>query len=630
VLAQFRAVIAIDFEFRTEAYGHVRPVCMVAEDLISGQTWRVWLDGGGQMPQLPTGSDVLYVSYSAPAEWSCYLSLDVQLPTNILDLYAWHRLSKNGWKAPRQSKKIDPATGKKFDLKAKDEALKCNLLLLMAEHGLAQLAMDADSKQGMRELILRGGPYTADEVESILDYCAWDVRDLKLVLPRILAREDFNLDQQLLLGDFTRVLAWMDFNGIPVDVPMCGRLAKNWATILRKYAVAMEEKHSFKVIRYDDGRPVLDQEMYEKHISDLGYASVFPRSKKSAKCSKSTSKKRKDQPNLRTFAQDHREFVGLLELVEFLTSYKRFDPPIGADGRWRAGNAPWMQTTGRVTPMGTHLFRMHAYFRYLIVPPPGRALAYVDLKAAEYGIGAALSGDANMRATYVDVIEGRAEKPYLITGKKLGILPVEATSKHPLYKMCKAAELAMSYGQTPEGCAKANNISLQLAEDYHAGHRGLYADYWRYTDWRVHEARGEGFMCTPYGYRLQVHRGVTPNALLNWPMQSTCAEILRLASTRMLDEGLSICCTVHDAVLIQADDADIDAHTAIAQECWRWASERVLKFRLDSDAKIIRSGERYEDEDGTEKWNQLMGWLEEAENEERANERLAIAGEVSN
>jgi DNA polymerase I len=190
-LSQFSRVIAIDFEYRSEAeFGNVHPVCMVAEDLITGQTWTAWLDDGGPMPELPTGDDVLYVSSSAPAEWSCYLPLGIELPSNILDLYAWHRLSKNGWKAPKQGKKLDPKTGERILLKAKAAPLKCSLLQLMDENGLAQLAMDAESKAGMRDLIQRVGPYTEAEKQSILDYCAWDVRDLKLLMPKIVARPD--------------------------------------------------------------------------------------------------------------------------------------------------------------------------------------------------------------------------------------------------------------------------------------------------------------------------------------------------------------------------------------------------------------------------------------------------------
>jgi DNA polymerase I-like protein with 3'-5' exonuclease and polymerase domains len=191
--------------------------------------------------------------------------------------------------------------------------------------------------------------------------------------------------------------------------------------------------------------------------------------------------------------------------------------------------------------------------------------------------------------------------------------------------MCKATELAMLFSQTPQGCADANGVPLQEAEDFHEGHHRLYAQYWAYTTWRIREARGEGIIKTPLGYPMHVHRGVKDSTLLNWPMQSTCAEILILATSRMVDEGLSILITVHDAVLIESSLEEIDAHVEIAKECWRWASEKVLKFRLDADAKVVRYPDRYTDEDGAEAWDQMIQFLEEIERKDEGDHKPVVA-----
>jgi hypothetical protein len=69
-------------------------------------------------------------------------------------------------------------------------------------------------------------------------------------------------------------------------------------------------------------------------------------------------------------------------------------------------------------------------------------------------------------------------------------------------------------------------------------------------------------------------------------------------------------------VLIEADDAEIEQHVEIAKECWRWASERVLKFRMEADSKIVRAGQQYvDDEDGQAAWERLMELLQEVETE---------------
>lgn len=188
--------------------------------------------------------------------------------------------------------------------------------------------------------------------------------------------------------------------------------------------------------------------------------------------------------------------------------------------------------------------------------------------------------------------------------------------KHPQYRKCKSAEFGMMFGQSPAGCAENNGIPLEEAEAFHIGHRRLYKTYWNWADWRIHRAYSERRIQTPYGFYLNVHRNTSRNTLLNWPMQATCAEILRLATTRMLDEGLSILLTVHDAVLIESADEDIERDVEIAKECWRWAGERVVKYPMASDAKIFHSGQRFHDDDGQEEWETIIRLLEEVERED--------------
>ena len=72
-------------------------------------------------------------------------------------------------------------------------------------------------------------------------------------------------------------------------------------------------------------------------------------------------------------------------------------------------------------------------------------------------------------------------------------------------------------------------------------------------------------------------------------MQAACAEIMRLAASFMVDEGLALCATVHDAVLIEASIEQIDADVEVAKRCWARASDIVLGgFALDADSKIVR------------------------------------------
>jgi hypothetical protein len=69
----------------------------------------------------------------------------------------------------------------------------------------------------MRELAIRGGPYSGAERRALLDYCAADVNATVRLLSRMLPHLD--LPRAVLRGGFARPVAHMERNGIPIDRP---------------------------------------------------------------------------------------------------------------------------------------------------------------------------------------------------------------------------------------------------------------------------------------------------------------------------------------------------------------------------------------------------------------------------
>ena len=67
------------------------PVCLVARELRSGRTIRLWQDQFGPTPPFPIGADVLFVAYYASAELGCFRALGWPMPARILDLFAEFR-----------------------------------------------------------------------------------------------------------------------------------------------------------------------------------------------------------------------------------------------------------------------------------------------------------------------------------------------------------------------------------------------------------------------------------------------------------------------------------------------------------------------------------------------------------
>jgi DNA polymerase-1 len=211
----YEHVVAADFEF--EFGGHAtfeeancsgerpRPVCMVARELRSGQTWRIWRGEAGPRPPFPIGPDAIFVAYYNSAELGCFRAWGWPDPVNILDLYAEFRAGTNGLATP---------AGR-------------GLVGALVYYGLDSIG--SQDKDHFRLLTLRGGPWSSDERQQLFTYCESDVVALERLLPAMLPHID--LPRALLRGRYMAAAASMERNGVPIDVPTLALLREHWTAI---------------------------------------------------------------------------------------------------------------------------------------------------------------------------------------------------------------------------------------------------------------------------------------------------------------------------------------------------------------------------------------------------------------
>jgi hypothetical protein len=94
-------------------------------------------------------------------------------------------------------------------------------------------------------------------------------------------------------------------------------------------------------------------------------------------------------------------------------------------------------------------------------------------------------------------------------------------------------------------------------------------------------------------------------------MQATGAEMLRLALTLACERGIMVCAPVHDAILIEAPDEEIESEAARLQEAMLDASEAILRRRIRvGEPTIVRSGQRYVDKRGAKLYEEICEELE--------------------
>ena len=78
----FKTAWAVDTEYIPDV-PYCRPVCLVTQELRSGQTIRLWQDQLGDKPPYPVGPDSLFVAYNAQAELAFHLALGWPLPSRF-------------------------------------------------------------------------------------------------------------------------------------------------------------------------------------------------------------------------------------------------------------------------------------------------------------------------------------------------------------------------------------------------------------------------------------------------------------------------------------------------------------------------------------------------------------------
>jgi hypothetical protein len=565
----FPEIWLVDFEYRAEPGENPDPVCLVAWELRSGRKIRLWRDQFGPVPPYSTGPDVLFVSYYAAAEISCHLALGWPVPQRTLDLFLEFRNFTNG---------LPTISG-------------AGLLGALAHFGLDSIG--ASEKADMRELVMRGGPWSDVERAAILDYCESDVASLARLLPAM--EPGIDLPRALLRGRYMAAVARMERNGVPMDTVTLARLKSQWfqiqdqliADIDRNYGVF--EGRTFKADRFaawlmrnDIGWPRLESGRLD--LSDDAF---------------------------REMARVHPEVAPLRELRTALSEMRLSDLAVGVDGRNRTMLSPFRARTGRNQPSNTKfIFGPSVWFRGLIKPPSGWGIAYIDWAQQEFGIAAALSRDPLMMEAY------RSGDPYLAFAKQAGAAPADATKKsHKAVRdQFKSTVLAVQYGMGDESLAQRIGQPPIRARELLRLHHETYRVFWRWSDATLDHAMLTGSLHTVFGWRVQVPAVSNQRSLRNFPMQANGAEMLRLACCLATERGIEVCAPVHDAVLICAPLDRLDADVECMQDAMREAARIVLNgFELGADALIVRYPDRFMDERGAVMFERVMALMDQAE-----------------
>lgn len=267
----------IDFEFIPHRGSLPDPVtCMAARCLITGEKRSLWLYDKWAPCPFDMADDELFLAHSASAEVSCFIALGWTLPTRVIDTMVEVARVRNGGVC---------------QLDDDNSTYEPSLLRSLVYFGIP--ARSAGEKDEMIALVLRGGPYTQQEMEDIQAYCATDGDDVAKLIAALFYASDLvdplRFRQAVWRGRCVAALTVVQMTGTPLDIPLVKRfLAHGQAiedglvdTFSAEYPGVFRENRSFDMWGFAEylaqrkiawprtaktGMPVLDKKIREEQV----------------------------------------------------------------------------------------------------------------------------------------------------------------------------------------------------------------------------------------------------------------------------------------------------------------------------------------------------------------------------
>lgn len=249
-------------------------------------------------------------------------------------------------------------------------------------------------------------------------------------------------------------------------------------------------------------------------------------------------------------------------------------------------------------PGGDFVFGKAKWTRYLIKPPEGWGISYLDWVAQEVIVLAAVSRDPKMLADYAN------GDPYLTLAVASGLAPAGATkaSHREIRDACKVAFLAICYGVGTWTLARETGLTPGQAAMLIAGHEARYR---RFHQWRrgyLNRFAKPGTARNRLGWPWWTGFARSDRTIMDFPAQSNGSAMMQIAAIMATEAGIGLAATVHDGLLIVAPEDRLDADTAAMKAIMEQAGKLLLgvPVRVEVD-QVVRWPDRFDPDPKAEK-----------------------------
>ena len=231
--------------------------------------------------------------------------------------------------------------------------------------------------------------------------------------------------------------------------------------------------------------------------------------------------------------------------------------------------------------------------RRCFVPQAGWQFVTADYSQIELRVLAHLSDDA----AFIDAFERGGDVHRETAALIFDVASADVTPE--MRSRAKTINFATIYGQGPFALARQLAVSQEEAKDFITRYFERFSGVRAYLDATVEKAREVGFVETLFGRRRYIPelkernfniRSFGERTAMNSPIQGSAADLIKIAmikvdnALRQADTGAVIVLQVHDELVLEAPEANVDAVKEIVRDEMSSAAQLKVPLVVDVGA----------------------------------------------
>ena len=269
---------------------------------------------------------------------------------------------------------------------------------------------------------------------------------------------------------------------------------------------------------------------------------------------------------------------------------------IGMDGRIHSKFNQTITATGRISSTEPNLqnipvrMELGRLIRKVFVPKEGCVFVDADYSQIELRILAHCSGDEQLIQAYRE-----ARDIHRMTASQVFHVPFDEVTDLQR-RNAKAVNFGIVYGISSFGLSQDLSISRKEAAQYIEHYFESYPGIKTFLDKCVSDAKEKGYAETLYGRRRPMpelkssnfmQRSFGERVAMNAPIQGTAADIIKIAMIHVNEElkkrnlKSRMILQVHDELLIEADETELEEVQQILQDKMEHAAELLVPLSVD-------------------------------------------------